>query len=343
MAKITSRFRHYIAKLVVTRPAMVDRYVWLRMTDRAAELLNAKFDIKAPRRLRIAKDDYEWKRWDFFAAAKYFFNFKAETVAAIYSRWFNTPGFDPKFKPSVLLNLWLTVPIFVFAPDGLSEDQKKEKIKEMEAKIDEVIGVIGESNPDLTADLLQNMSVDAAVQFLEKTNAPPLLMVLRKILPFEVTVKLFNALRQKNHDRFTYWIQRFPIEDVAKAKMRLLEIDRMAIEEYRLKNEIMKYELGDLSRRKEEYQIETEPFKQDAEQWQYKNDKIKFEEMVEKREKRRAEKEDSIEEQQRERQANLEKSVADLAKTLTDVINQYRQEEEKPARPIQSAEGKGEK
>ena len=340
MAKITSRFRHYIAKLVVTRPAMVDRYVWLRMTPRAAELLNAKFDVKAPRNLRMAKDDYEWKRWDFFAAAKYFFNFKPETIAAVYTCWFNSPGFDPKFKPAVLLNLWLTVPTFVFAPDGLSEERKKEEIKEMEAKIDQLIGVIGESNPDLTADLLQNMSVSGAVQFLEKTNAPPLLMVLRKILPFDVSVKLLNALRQKNPDRYGFWLQKLPVEDVAKIKMKLLEVDRMAIEEFRLKNEIMKYKHGELNHKKEEYQIETEPIKQEAERVRFENDKMKFEAMLDKRRKRQ-EGEDSIEEQQRERQANLEKSVAELAKTLTDVIKQYRQEEEEPAKPIQSAGDKG--
>lgn len=341
MAKFTSRIRHFIAKLVVTRPAMVDRYVWLRMTDRAADLLNAKFDIKAPRRLRMAKDDYEWKRWDFFGAAKYFFNFKPETVAAIFSSWYRRPGFDPKFKPSVLLNLWLTVPLFVLAPEGLTEEEKKEKIGEMAQKVDEVVQLIGESNPDLTADLLQNMSVEGAVKFLEKTNAPPLLMVLRKILPFEVTVKLFNALRAKNTDRFMYWLQRFPVEDVAKAKMRLLEIDRMAIEEYRLKNEIMKLKHGELAHQKEELGIANEPIKQEAERERFRNEALKYAAMVEKRERRKEAKEETIEEQQRERQANLETSVADLAKTLTDVIRQYRQEEEKPAKPAQSAEGKG--
>ncbi len=341
MAKFTSRFRHYIAKLVVTRPTMVDRYVWLRMTDRAADLLNAKFDIKAPRKLRMAKDDYEWKRWDFFEAAKYFFNFKPETVAAIFSSWYSRPGFDPKFKPSVLMNLWLTVPLFVLAPGGLTEEEKKKKIGEMEQKANDVVHLIGESNPDLTADLLQNMSVEGAVKFLEKTNAPPLLMVLRKILPFEVTVKLFNALRGKNPDRFMFWLQRFPVEDVARAKMRLLEIDRMAIEEYRLKNEIMKFKNGELTHQEKEYQIETEPIKQKAERERFENERLKFSAMVEKRRRREEAKEDTIEEQQRERQANLEKSVADLAKTLTDIIRQYRQEEEEPAKPAQSAEGKG--
>ncbi len=335
MAKFSTWFRHFIANLVVTRPAMVDRYVWLRMTDRAAELLNAKFDIKAPRKFRIAKDDYEWKRWDFFNAAKYFFNFKAETVAAIYACWFKKPGFDPKFKPAVLLNLWLTVPTFVFVPAGLSDERKETKIKEMQAKIDEVIGVIGESNPDLTADMLQNMSVAGAVQFLEKTNAPPLLMVMRKIMPFDVTIKLLNALRQKNPDRFMFWLQRFPIDDVAKIKVKHLEIDRMAIEEYRLKNEIMKFKNGELAH-------ETEPYKQEAERVRFENEKMKFEAMVDRR-KRGKEGEGSIEEQQRERQANLEKSVADLARTLADIIRQYRQEdaEEKPAKAAQSAEGKG--
>jgi len=353
MAKITSRFRHYIAKLVVTRPAMVDRYVWLRMTPRAAELLNAKFDVKAPRQYRIAKDDYQWKRWDFFNAAKYFFNFKAETVVAIYTTWLKKPGFDPKFKPSVLMNLWLTIPeILSGGPPPKKEDfddeeeykRKKEafdkKFKPFEDKINEVVNVIGESTPDLTADLLQNMSVTAAVKFLKTTGAPPVLMVLRKILPFDVTVKLFNALRQADEGRYKFWLQKFPVEDVAKVKMKLLEIDRMAIEEFRLKNEIMKYKHGELNHQKEEYQIETEPIKQEAERVRFENDKMKFEAMLDKRRKRQ-EGEDSIEEQQRERQANLEKSVAELAKTLTDVIKQYRQEEEEPAKPIQSAGDKG--
>ena len=341
MAKITSRFRHYIAKLVVTRPAMVDRYVWLRMTPRAAELLNAKFDVKAPRNLRMAKDDYEWKRWDFFAAAKYFFNFKPETIAAVYTCWFNSPGFDPKFKPSVLLNLWLTVPLFVLAPPGLTDEQKEERHKEMEQKINDVVHTIGESNPDLTADLLRNMSVEAAVKFLEKTNAPPILMVLRKILPFEVTVKLLNVLRQTNPERFKFWIQRFPIEDVAKAKMKLLEIDRMAIEEFKLENEKVRLQQGKAYSDMISLQKDNEPVKQDAERVRYINDRMKYESMIKKREKREEEKQDSIEAQQEERKANLEKSVAELAKTLTDVIKQYRQEEEEPAKPIQSAGDKG--
>ncbi len=325
----SNRYNHFIAKMVVVHPSLIDRYVWLRMTARAAELVNAKFDVKAPRNFRMAADKYEWKRWDFFSAAKYFLKFKPETVAAIWSQWFRSPGFDPKFKPSVLLNLWLTVPLFVLAGDvpGEAAEAKEKRQKEAQAIIDTVVNLIGESNQDLTADLLRNMSVAGAVSFLEKTNAPPVLIVMRKVLPFEVTIKLLNALRNKNADRlFGFWLPRFPVEDAAKIKMKLLEIDRISIEEFRLKNEKLKYEHGELTHKIDGLQMKSEPARHEALLYEYKNKELVMQELLKKREAAQKAEKPQHEEEERQRQKGMDESISRLADSLASLLDEYRRE-----------------
>lgn len=325
------RIKHLFANYVVTRPTIIDRYVWLRRTERAAALLNAKFDKMMPRNFRMAANDYDKKKWDFFEAAKFFLDLKPETIVAIFSQWFVQPGFDPKFKPSVIMNLWLTLPLPALIPQGLEGEEKDNKIKELTKKIEDVAFIMGESNPDLVADFLQNMSVAGAISFLEKTGAPPIMMVFRKIIPFETTIKLLNALRGKNPDRFVFWFQKFPIEDAAKIRMKLLEIDRMTIEEFKLKNEKMKFQNGELSHKKQSFELDVEQYKKDAEILRYKNETAKFQKQLKNREEADKSGMPQMEEEQRQRQASLEESVANLATTLNMLIKQYADEGKTPS------------
>jgi hypothetical protein len=339
--KLNDRFRNFLANLIV-RPATIDRYVWLRMPEKAATFLNQKFDIKAPRKLRLAANNYEWKRWDFLGAAKYFLILKPETAAAVFTCWFRSPGFDPKFKPSVLVNMWLTIPPMVMATQ-LSGESKEDAIKRTEGRIGDTIDLVAQANPDLVADLLQNMSVMASVSFLEKVGWPPVLMALRRILPFEVTIKLLNALRGKNPDRFTFWLTKFPIEDTAKIKRQLLEIDRVAVDEFKLKNEIMRYKHGELSHQMDEIRLTHMSERQEAEKLQAENDAIRLGAMLERRKARQEAGGPQMEEQQRRNRQSLEESVARLAGSLAEVIEHLANPEDRKESDRSARTGEGQK
>ena len=154
-------------------------------------------------------------------------------------------------------------------------------------------------------------------------------MIMRTKVPFDTAVKLFYALRAKNPDRYDFILMKNPADFVGKVKMKMIEIDQQVIHEYRLKNEVMKYNHGELNHRRDKVIIEqTEPIKQEAEQWKFKNEKLKFEDQVKRREQSRDKKEDGIEEAQRKRQQNIEESLSNLLQSIDRLVQRWNKERE---------------
>ncbi len=173
-----------ICRLFLKKPAVIHFLIKLRMRKAAGAIFYAAFDRWAPLKERLAASDKSKRRkWNKLGACEYLLEYKPMAAAAILNQLHSHP--EQGDNAWIVLNIWLSQPHFVDKQDPIGE-----------------IGeIIAESNPNLTEDFMRNGFAQAAVNFLDIVDVPPVSGVLLR-LPQSHTAYLLYQLRLKNRQRY---------------------------------------------------------------------------------------------------------------------------------------------
>ena len=149
---IEAELYRFLSSIMAFRPSMLDWAVRAGFNVFAAELFDGKFDHPAPPGERKMKDDMFMRKWAFPVAARFLMNCDTMTATSVLTRLFEEKNLRADHKPRVIMELWLTLPMF-------GNDREK--------AIDIFRGII---NPDLIADILGKSTTEAALMILEKVR-----------------------------------------------------------------------------------------------------------------------------------------------------------------------------
>ncbi|QTA85696.1 hypothetical protein [Desulfonema magnum] len=228
LSNLWNRLIHHIAKYIPG--GLANLYIRLRMQEKAATLIKAKFEKLAPLEARIAMNNYEAIKWDMPGACKFLMGLKPEIAVAILNQWYNNEKFSNiAFRSGVLLNMMLTMPAQTFF--NLEEDALKEKLTK-------IITLVADTNKPLLKERFETGPVDPSLKILELVASPPaiipfLLNDIADLCPFFLV-----QLENKNPDRFNFLFEKFPVNKSREIKKKMGDMKMNKLEKEAKKGEL---------------------------------------------------------------------------------------------------------
>jgi len=221
------RFEHW-SKRMEKKPHRMDRYLRLRIPEQAAAEVDEIFNRRAPLDQRIAMNDRNFRKWDFFSACKFLVKCKPLTTVKILHVWTNNKDFNagpPKggppvsVKAGILVNMMLTIPHMAF---GLEKDELDELIKV-------IITLIAQTNKPLFINVIKTATPKGAVKLLESVTDPAALIpTLRFDIEPAYLAYILHELKQNNEDRFNFVFEKFPTEKYKELKGLMADLQKKA-------------------------------------------------------------------------------------------------------------------
>lgn len=182
-----------ICRLFLKKPAVIHFLIRLRMRKAAGSIFYAAFDRWAPRRERLAASDKAKRRkWNKLGACEYLLHYQPMAAAAILNQLYSHPERGA--------NAWIVLNICLSHPDFAGNQERMDKIGEIGE-------IIAESNAGLTEDFLRNGSAQAAVNFLDIVDVPPVPGILLRLSKSH-TAYLLYQLRRRNRQRYEALFQK---------------------------------------------------------------------------------------------------------------------------------------